>query len=153
MELHTVIYNIKDLKMTRKEFLINMGVGAGAAALLTCLGACNNLGANSVPAAPNANFTLDLTSSANKVLLTKGGFVYNSGVIVAYTSKGAYVALSQTCTHQGGMVQYDPSSDTFFCPAHGSDFSDTGSVNQGPASVGLKSYSVTKSGSTLHIQG
>ncbi len=137
--------------MTRKDFLINIGVGAGATFFLSCLGACSN--PTGIPAAPSANFTLDLTSPANKPLLTKGGFVYQSGVIVAYTTKGAYVALSQTCTHQGGTVQYDPSSDSFFCPAHGSDFSDTGTVNVGPASVGLKEYTVTKSGSTLHVQG
>ena len=137
--------------MKRRDFLIQMGVGAGAAALLSCLGSCTN--PTAIPAAPNANFSLDLTSSANSPLLTKGGFVYQNGVVVAYTTKGTYVALSQTCPHQGGTVQYDPSSDTFFCPAHGSDFSDSGSVNNGPASVGLKSYTVTKSGSTLHIQG
>jgi cytochrome b6-f complex iron-sulfur subunit len=137
--------------MTRKDFLVQIGVGAGAAAFLTCLGACSNQTA--VPAAPGANFSLDLTSSANSALLTKGGFVYQSGVVVAYTTKGTYVALSQTCPHQGGIVQYDPSSDTFICPAHGSDFSDSGSVNNGPATSGLKSYAVTKSGSMLHVQG
>ena len=79
--------------------------------------------------------------------------MYQGGVIVAYTSKGTYVALSQVCTHQGATVQYDISSDTFFCPAHGSDFSDSGTVLQGPASVGLKSYTVTRSGNTLHVQG
>ncbi len=138
--------------MNRRDFLIQMGVGAGAAAFLTCIGACNNTN-TAIPAAPNANFTLDLTLPANTALLTKGGFVYNSGVIVAYTTKGTYVALSQTCTHQGGTVQYDSSTDSFYCAAHGSDFSDSGSVNNGPASVGLKSYTVTKSGSTLHVQG
>ncbi len=137
--------------MTRKDFLIQMGVGAGATFLLSCLGSCSN--PTGIPAAPSADFTLDLTSSANSALLTKGGFVYNSGVVVAYTSKGTYVALSQTCTHQGATVQYDLNSDTFFCPAHGSDFSDTGSLNNGPASVGLKSYTVTKNGNSLHVQG
>ena len=137
--------------MTRKDFLVQIGVGAGAAAFLSCLGACNNQSA--IPSAPSANFSLDLTASSNSALLTKGGYVYQNGVVVTYTTKGTYVALSQTCPHQGGTVQYDPSSDTFFCPAHGSDFSDSGSVNTGPAISGLKSYTVTKSGSTLHVQG
>ena len=137
--------------MTRRDFLVQMGVGAGATAILSCLGACNNQTA--VPAAPNVNFSLDLTSASNSALLTKGGYIYQDGVVVAYTTKGTYVALSQTCTHQGGTVQYDASTDTFYCPAHGSDFSDSGNVNNGPATVGLKSYSVTKNGSTLHVQG
>src|ERR1017187_4170133 len=103
--------------MNRRDFLIQMGVGAGAAAMLSCLGACSN--PVQVPAAPSANFSLDLTSPSNSPLLKKGGFIYQGGVVVAYTTKGTYVALSQTCPHQGGIVQYDPSSDTFFCPAHG----------------------------------
>jgi cytochrome b6-f complex iron-sulfur subunit len=138
--------------MTRKNFLIKMGIGAGAAALLTCVGACNKTNGN-MPAAPNVDFTLDLTAPANKALLTKGGFIYQDGVIIAYTASGKYIALSQVCTHQGYTVQYDLSSDTVYCPAHGSDFADNGSVNNGPADAGLKTYTLTRSGNMLHIKG
>ena len=138
--------------MTRKDFLIQMGIGAGAAALLTCLGACNKNNGMSI-SAPVVDFTLDLTASANSSLLTKGGYIYQDGVVVAYTSKGTYVALSQACTHQGYSVEYDLQSDTFYCPAHGSDYSDNGTVNNGPAQTGLKSYVVTKNGNSLHIKG
>jgi cytochrome b6-f complex iron-sulfur subunit len=137
--------------MTRKDFLVQMGIGAGAAALLSCVTGCSNTN-NVSPSAPTADFTIDLTASANHALLTKGGFIYQSGVIVAFTNKGVYVALSEACTHEGYNVQYDPQSDSFYCPAHGSDFSDNGSVNNGPASVGLKSYTVTRSGNSLHIK-
>jgi cytochrome b6-f complex iron-sulfur subunit len=138
--------------MNRKEFLIQMGVGAGAAALLTCMSGCSKSG-GSIPSAPNVDFTLDLSASNNSPLLTRGGYIYQDGVIVAYTSKGTYIALSQTCTHQGSTVVYDLQSDTFYCPSHGSDFSDSGSVNNGPAQVGLKLYTMTKSGNMLHIKG
>lgn len=137
--------------MNRKEFLLQMGIGVGAAALLTCVGACTKT--TTTPTGPSVDFTLDLTSSANSALLARGGYIYQQGVIVAYTTTGNYVALAQACTHEGFTIQYQSQNDTFYCPAHGSDFADSGSVNNGPASVGLKSYTVTRSGNTLHIKG
>lgn len=134
--------------MDRKEFLTVLGLGAAAVACGQCLTACSP---QDQPTAPtNVNMTIDLSSSAYASLNTPGGYVYDGGIIIANTP-GGFVALSQTCTHQGGTVQYDLSSNSFRCPVHGSRFADNGSVINGPASSPLASYKVKQSGSKLTI--
>lgn len=130
--------------MDRKEFLTSVGIGAAAAACSYCLGACkvNDAG---ITGPTNVNFTLDLSSAANSTLNNVGGYVYNGGVIVANTPKG-FVAVSAACTHQGSTIYYDVTSNSFFCPAHGSRFATNGSVINGPASSSLSIYKVSLTG-------
>ena len=138
--------------MDRKEFLSQLGLGAAGLVLFGCMGGCKK---DSVPVSPsNVNLTLDLTSSAYATLLTPGKFAYtNNGIIVAQTLTGTYIAVSQYCTHQGVTVNYNSTANDFYCTAHGSVFSATGSVVAGPAGSALKQYTVTKTGNTLTITG
>lgn len=85
----------------------------------------------------NVDFTLDLSQSANAALLTAGGYVYNSGVIVARTA-GAYIAVQQVCTHESVSITYQGSYQRFYCNGHGATFSENGAVLGGPCSTGLK---------------
>jgi cytochrome b6-f complex iron-sulfur subunit len=94
--------------------------------------------------------TLDLTNAAYSALSTAGGSVIVQSIIVANTASG-YVALQSVCTHQGCTISYSSTSNNFPCPCHGSVFSATGSVVNGPAVTALKSYVVSKSGNTLII--
>jgi len=94
--------------------------------------------------------TLDLNDARYSALAAAGGSVIVQGIIVANTSAG-YVALNSECTHQGCTIGYSSSANNFPCPCHGSVFSPTGSVVNGPATVALKSYSVAKVGNTLTI--
>jgi cytochrome b6-f complex iron-sulfur subunit len=135
--------------MDRKEFLTSIGIGAVAAACSYCLGACNINGAG-ITGPANVNFTLDLTAPANSTLNNPGGYVYNGGVIVANTPKG-FVAVSAACTHQGSTIYYDLSSNTFFCPAHGSRFDTNGAVVAGPAPSSLTKYKVSQNGNLLKV--
>ena len=138
--------------MDRKEFLSQLGMGAAGLVLFGCLGGCEK---DTVPAAPtNVNLTLDLTSTSYSKLLTPGQFAYtNNGIIVAQTNSGSYIAVSQYCTHQGVTVNYEATANDFYCSAHGSKFSATGAVVNGPAGSPLKQYTVTKTGNTLTIKG
>lgn len=136
--------------MDRKEFLSLLGISSAALVLTYCFGGCqpNNNG----PTAPtNVNFTLDLTNSANSSLNSNGGYIYNGGVIVARTVNGAYVAVSQYCTHAGGTVVYDSRISDFYCPVHGSVFSTNGSVVSGPAPSSLVVYHTALTGTSLRV--
>ncbi len=137
--------------MDRKEFLYLVGTGVAAITIGACLGGCKKT--TTSPSAPTVNFSLNLADPANSALGTNGGYVYSQGVIVARTLSGAYIAVSQACTHQGVTVVYQGGSNGFYCSAHGSTFASSGAVTGGPASSNLKSYTTTLSGSTLHISG
>lgn len=136
--------------MDRKEFLKALGLGAATVACSYCLNGCSPLN-NPITAPTNVDFTLDLTASANAALKSSGGYLYNSGVIVARTASGTYVSVSQQCTHAGGTVQYVANGNFFYCPNHGSTFSTNGSVINGPATSPLKSYHTSLTGNSLRV--
>ena len=89
--------------------------------------------------------TLDLNKPAYAVLNTAGGSVIVQSIIVANTGT-SFVAIDSICTHQGCTIGYSLSDNNFPCPCHGSVYSLTGSVVNGPTTVALKSYPVSKSG-------
>ncbi len=135
--------------MERREFLSFVALGATAAACSYCLSGCT-VPDNGITGPSNVDFTLDLSNAANNSLLAVGGYTYNSGVIVAHTP-GGYVAVSQACTHQGTTINYDVSSNSFICPAHGSRFGTDGSVLNGPASSKLSTYNTKLTGTSLRV--
>ena len=52
-----------------------------------------------------------------------------------------YTALWMRCTHQGTELQVF--GDRLQCPAHGSEFNNRGSVYNGPADQGLRTFPVS----------
>jgi cytochrome b6-f complex iron-sulfur subunit len=94
---------------------------------------------------------IDLSDAGNAALKNVGGAVIKSGIIVIRRSSSAYVALSTTCTHASCTVNYSANSGRLVCPCHGSVFSNTGSVVQGPASRALPAYKVTVVGNNLTV--
>jgi cytochrome b6-f complex iron-sulfur subunit len=140
--------------MTRRDLLQKVLIGGVTflvlpPALNSCSKDDNPDGTGNPP--PGNKLNLDLTTPTYSVLNTAGGFVITpQGIIVANTPAG-YVALDSTCTHQGCTIGYSSTANNFPCPCHGSVYSVTGSVVNGPTTVALKSYSVSKSGNTLTI--
>ena len=144
--------------MERKEFLNALGVSAASVFLATCLGGCSKstdaTGMGNTPPPPSGvDFILNLTQTENANLGTNGGFIYKNGIIVARTTSGNYIAVAMACTHQGTTLVFDGPNNRFFCNNHGSTFSTTGTVNNGPASTNLKQYSTTLTGSMLRVFG
>jgi cytochrome b6-f complex iron-sulfur subunit len=131
--------------MNRKEFLSIVGIGATGVFVTSCLSACKK------EENTNIDFTLDLSSSANSALASNGGFVISQGVIVAKSSTGEFIAVSAACTHEGVNVQFQSSSNRFHCPAHGANFTTSGSVQNGPANSPLTKYNTSLSGNLLRI--
>jgi cytochrome b6-f complex iron-sulfur subunit len=99
----------------------------------------------------NGDLTIDMGESAYAGLLNDGGFVVVSGIIVANAGGSNWVALSSSCTHSACTVSYNAQNQNFPCPCHGSVFSASGGVVNGPATVPLKQYTVTKQGNILTI--
>ncbi len=64
-------------------------------------------------------------------------------------SETEYVALLMKCTHQGTELQVF--GDRLECPAHGSKFSNTGAVSNGPADTPLRTFPIVIDNKILKI--
>ncbi|MBL7863919.1 MAG: Rieske (2Fe-2S) protein [Cyclobacteriaceae bacterium] len=137
--------------MERNEFLKMLGT----ASLMACAGCALESCSSSDPTVPapptGVDFTIDLTSSANTALTADGGSIYKNGLVIVRISDTSYIALSQACTHQGTTVAFQPSAGNFLCSNHGSRFSTTGSVINGPAASSLKRYNTELTGTDLRV--
>jgi cytochrome b6-f complex iron-sulfur subunit len=150
--------------MERQEFLSKLGLGM----VLVCTGcglaSCGSKAGNPAPSGvivggatpppPSGGgslFNLDLGSQ----LLNLGDSVVSDGVIVVRLASGnlpaSFTAVQVACTHQGTAIGYNESQHRFICPAHGSEFSDSGQVLQGPAALPLHQYTVSVDNSTLTV--
>lgn len=94
--------------------------------------------------------TIDLNDGNYSNLGSAGGSVVVSNVIVINTGDD-FIALSSVCTHQGCQVSYNHANGNLPCPCHGSLFSTSGSVLNGPAQASLKKYVITREGDVLTI--
>jgi len=72
-------------------------------------------------------------------------------LIVAQPSQGCYLALWRICTHGACEVAWEPETDEVVCPCHGSRFSETGEVLEGPADRPLRAYPIARAGDALWI--
>jgi len=61
-----------------------------------------------------------------------------------------YKALLMRCTHQGTELQVF--GDRLQCPAHGSEFSNRGNVQNGPADTPLRTFQVSVIGEVIKIR-
>lgn len=137
--------------MNRKEFFSLIGGGAVSAFLVTCAGCSKGLDGGSTTGPSSVDFTIDLSSSANAALLTKGGYLAQQGVLVALTNAGKYIAVQQSCTHENYPLIYTGSSDQFYCNNHGSAFSENGTVLNSPARRNLTIYKTALTGTSLRV--
>ncbi len=142
--------------MNRIEFLKNLTFGSSVLiAAPLALQSCSKSDDMPLPnnAAPSPEgWTIDLSSQEFAALNTVGGYGYKYNLIIIRTGEQQYMAFSSQCTHQSCTVTYNAASQNLPCPCHGSVFSNTGSVLQGPATSALKKYSVTIDGTKLTIK-
>ena len=127
---------------SRRDVLAGLGALGAAATLAACGGGGN-------PAAsPVATEGLAAGALARVSDVPVGGAVSarldGTPVIVAQPEEGTFVGISAICTHQGCTVA--PSGDGIACPCHGSTFTLTGEVDQGPATEDLPTFALAVEG-------
>jgi cytochrome b6-f complex iron-sulfur subunit len=138
---------------TRREFCMRTCQAVSLLTLGAALQACGGspTSPDSAPALPSVSGTLvnrnlSITIDAASPLATVGGAATvqaSTGTyLVARTAQSTFVALTAICTHEGCSVSGFANS-VYVCPCHGAEFSTSGSVVQGPASVPLKQFPTT----------
>ena len=141
--------------MDRKEFLKSLGFSTAAIMAVSSLNLISGCANKSSPF-PNAkaDFTIDLTNPTYSALNSVGGYIVNSGVVVAHTKDGSFAAVTVVCSHQGNpYVMFDGASNSFYCPVHGAQYSTTGKGLNANGRNGLKTYTVDVNGTQLHVYG
>ena len=143
--------------MHRKKFLKTCGYGClGLLGVASLLESCAGTKYLQVPL--EGEF---LTVPADAFIYTKKEKKYFRNYIVALNdrlqypvciyrfSESEYAALLMKCTHQGTELQVF--GDRLQCPAHGSEFTNTGAVQNGPADMPLRTFPVQIEANTLKI--
>lgn len=98
----------------------------------------------------NVKLKIDLTLSSNANLLKVGGYLSQSGIVVAQSATGVLVAATQTCTHEP-KKQVIFNKTEFYCTAHGARFSLTGAGLNSLGSRGIAVYKVATDGNTVVV--
>lgn len=124
------------------------GLAATAAvALVGCPGTDSlspDAGPGSTTSACGNNLCVDLDDPKNAALTRVDGTLIVSAphdtILLIRTSTTAVAAVSDICTHAGCGVRYDHVNRNLVCPCHGSKYTLTGTVIQGPAFRPLARY-------------
>lgn len=88
-------------------------------------------------------------SSGFKKFIVVQNEILQYPVCVFRLSDTGYSALFMRCSHQGAELQVF--GDKLQCPAHGSEFTNRGDVQSGPADAALRTFPVTIEGNQLKI--
>lgn len=117
----------------------------------------SNPNSNNPPASSTginiSNSTVVIDLSQATTLKNAGGWILITGaqMLVVNTGNG-FSSLTSVCTHSGCDRQWSLSNNEFECTCHGSRFTTSGAVVQGPASRPLASFENSRSGDILTIQ-
>ncbi|GAB3739133.1 Rieske (2Fe-2S) protein [Spirosoma lituiforme] len=98
----------------------------------------------------NRLLTIDLTASAASALKAVGGYLVQSGIVVAQTSAGVYAAVTQTCSHEPKKAIIFNKTE-FYCTVHGARYDLTGKGKNSFGSKGIAVYKVAIDGKTLVV--
>lgn len=98
----------------------------------------------------NRLLTIDLASSAASALKTVGGYITQSGIVVAQSTAGVYVAATQTCSHEPKKAIMFNKTE-YYCTQHGARFDLTGKGKNSFGSRGLTVYKTATDGKTLVV--
>jgi Rieske Fe-S protein len=134
--------------MNRKSFLKNCGfacLGGGAAAtfLQSCAPAKISSGNISRDYLIVSLKDFDMKSGEGKYFkkyLVVQNDLLKYPICVYRLNENEYTALWMRCTHQGAELQVF--GDKLQCPAHGSEFTNKGDIQNGPADTMLRTFPV-----------
>ncbi|MBA4057337.1 MAG: (2Fe-2S)-binding protein [Marivirga sp.] len=143
--------------MNRKEFVKTCGLGcigliAGPVILQGCAGT-KYITAPIIESALVVPLTSFEVVKNNTTQFRKYIVVQNDSlefpICVYRTEPDTFHALWMKCTHQGTELQVF--GDKLQCPAHGSEFTNTGAVQNGPAAEHLRTFAVAVKDNALKI--
>jgi Rieske Fe-S protein len=130
---------------TRREFVRRAALATGALAAVAC-GGDGGTGPGGTPV------TLRVALPAVGETVNVAGGQGGQGIAVTRLSASSVIAVSRRCTHQGCTVGLPPSSlANMSCPCHGSVFTVSGAVVNGPAGSPLLVYPATIDTATSEV--
>jgi cytochrome b6-f complex iron-sulfur subunit len=94
----------------------------------------------------NVDAASPLASVGSAALVQAG----NQSFLVARTGQDTFNAMTAVCTHEGCVVT-GFSSGTFVCPCHGSQYTTSGQVQNGPATRALQRFNTQFTNNVLTI--
>ena len=142
--------------ISRRQFCAGACQVASCATLATLVSACAGEGS---PTSPSGGSVSDLSvlqgrfANSRVQVTTTGTPLANVGgtaraestaglFLISRTSESAFTVIDGVCTHEGCTVS-GATADQFVCPCHGSRYSLSGQVQQGPARANLRQYANT----------
>lgn len=156
---------IGKLSKERREFLKKTGSLAvmsmfGVGFFTSCASDEDTLPTGSTPTNPPAASS-GITVNANTVVidLTQATTLNNAGGWILITSAqmlvvnigGSFSSLTSVCTHSQCDRNWSLNNNEFVCSCHGSRFTTSGAVVQGPANRPLATFANSRSGDILTI--
>jgi len=143
--------------MNRKEFVKRCGVGClGLVVAPAILQGCAGTKYITAPiegtdmVIPLSAFEIikDETVKYRKYIVAQNDTLQFPVCVYRITNE-TYHALWMKCTHQG--TELHVFGDKLQCPAHGSEFTNTGAVQNGPAAEHLRTFAVALTDNALKI--
>jgi cytochrome b6-f complex iron-sulfur subunit len=146
---------------TRREFCVRTCQAVSLLSIGAAVHACGGgpTSPSSAPQLPSVSGTLTgrtltINVDAGSPLATVGGaamVTVSTGVyLVARTAQTSVTTVTASCTHEGCNVT-GFASNLYVCPCHGSQFSTSGAVVQGPAPTALRQYPTTFANNVVTI--
>ena len=146
---------------TRREFCVRTCQAVSLLTLGAVIPGCggSSTSPSSAPSLPSVsgtlvNRTLTIAIDAASPLAPVGGAatvtVSTGTYLIAHTAQSAFTAVTAVCTHEGCAVTGFANA-LYVCPCHGSEFSTSGAVVQGPAASPLRQFPTTFAGTVVTI--
>jgi Rieske Fe-S protein len=143
--------------ISRRQFCAGACQVASCATLATLVAACAGEGSPTSPSGSGSASDLSMLqgrfTNARVQVTTAGTPLANVGgtarvestaglFLISRTSDTAFTVIDGTCTHEGCTITGGTTTQ-FVCPCHGSRYSLSGQVQQGPARSNLRQYANT----------
>ena len=150
--------------VSRRQFCAGACQVASCATLATLVTAC---GGGDSPTGPGGGSASDLTvlranfANARVSVTTTGTPLASVGgsarvestaglFLITRTSDAAFTVVAGDCTHEGCTITGATSTE-YVCPCHGSRYTKSGQVTNGPARSSLRQYASTFASDVLTI--
>jgi cytochrome b6-f complex iron-sulfur subunit len=149
---------------TRREFCVHTCQAASLVAIGSVFQGCdesNPAGPSPVPTLPVASSTtvnnaimVNVDSSSPLAAVGNAALVQSTlppgTFLVSRTAQDSFTALTAICTHEQCVVT-GFENQRYLCPCHGSQYSTTGQVVNGPALIALRQFPTQFANNVLTI--